>query len=103
MPFITQKRRALYPSMVSFDKNIQKAKEGGEPGDLCFLFYRCILNEFNKEPRWTTVHRLCTKLRTIELDDENEITALSLAWQVFFFRTVMPYEMSKKKENGDIK
>jgi hypothetical protein len=110
MPFIAPKCRDRV------NKGGIKACE--EVGDICYVFYKHFVSAWKLEPRWRTAHRLyrdsikdrcscsfyamvCTELaQTFSIDDVD--TALSLAWQVFFQRFVMPYELEKIDQNGDI-
>jgi hypothetical protein len=103
MPFIKKEQRELC------DKDFRFAEE---KGDLCYLIYRDLLNEFKLEPRWKTIHEIYKtrlldtvwlfKYRETRFSREDAITALHLAWQVFFITHVMPYEEKKIEENGDI-
>jgi len=68
------------------------------PGELCYVEYKKLIEEWNKDSRWTTVH----KLFAITFGLSEEDTAKVLAWQVFLHTKVYPYEDIKKQENGDI-
>jgi hypothetical protein len=91
MPFVTQDHR------VAPDQSI--------PGDLCFIYYKYLVDSWKATPRWTTAHNLFKKM---VFDDfakpmsQDHICAMQLAWQVFFNIYVMDYEQVKRKENGDI-
>ena len=104
MPFIKKERRSFC------DKDIRFAED---KGDACYLIYREFVEEWKKEPRWTTVHNIYkTKLMDtmwlykFKCNDRftynDWVTALHLAWQVFMDLYVMPYERDKRAENGDI-
>ena len=94
MPFIVQERRQ--PALEGTLTDIQ-------PGDLCFVHYKYMVNEWKKSPRWTTAHSLYkdyVRSRTTRIDDDQ--AACELAWQVFFIKYAMPYEDKKETENGTI-
>jgi hypothetical protein len=110
MPFINQARR--------------EAVDNGnldvyEPGDLCYLYYKYMVVKWKREPRWTTAHNIYEEMverlggvswdvNNPELEPAIRATTLQrkaayqLAWQVFFQIYVMPYELKKREENGDI-
>jgi len=74
-------------------------------GDICYYYYREMVDRWNIEPRWTTAHNIYREVKYSSIDgrvtsDEN--VACELAWQVFFQLHVMPYEFKKRDENGDI-
>lgn len=112
MPFIAPKCRDR------ISKDGIKACE--EVGDLCYVFYKHIVSIWKLEPRWRTVHRIYKDLLVDTMrnefydhvyesikdnkrfDNQDLITALQLAWQVFFQNFVMNYENQKRDENGDI-
>lgn len=103
MPFITKDKRALV------DKDVRLAEQ---PGELTYYFYRQFMNEWAKEKRWTTAHNLYKKflvqtdplfvLKGTKWTNHDVITALHLAWQVFFSMHVLEYEVQKEVENGEI-
>lgn len=87
MPFVNQEHRD------NPDRTI--------PGDRCFGFYRVMVDVWKKERRWTTADAIYAEV--MEIDRPPEIQrAKELAWQVFFQLHVMPYELEKRAENGDI-
>jgi hypothetical protein len=105
MPLITQKRREAI-------KN--------QPGDLCYIYYKDMVEEWKKNPQWTTAHniyeRMIRRLAGVSWDGENpelipkikddiyqRKAAYQLAWQVFFQFYVIPYELKKREENGDFR
>ena len=91
MPFVDETHRA--------DPDMQV------PGDRCYLFYREIMEEWKRAPRWTTVDTIMTKLLNfLDGHDVNQASrsAALLAFMVFFAREVMPYEEKKCRENGEI-
>lgn len=76
-------------------------KNGGKPitvGDICREKYRPMIQRWRKEPRWTTAHNILKEM----LNLEDEETAETLAFLVFFCKEVMPYEIKKCEENGDV-
>ena len=102
MPFIEQRRRdAIYAS------GLWGLKELGDlqPGDRCYFFYKQMVDEWKKNPKWTTAHEIYKNRNRIKekfsIDYDDKI-AIELAWQVFFQLHVMPYELKKREENGDI-
>ena len=97
MPFIEQWRRDI------IDKHGLEGLEVVEPGDRCYEFYRQFVEQWRREPKWKTVHKLVKQYGLTEpiVSDDNLIAA-HLAWQVFFQLYVMPYEIKKRRFNGDI-
>ena len=96
MPFIKPERR----------KQIADLELRGElePGDLCYIFYLPMVEQWKKQPSWTTAHNIYKNFVS-EFDflpSEDERIAARLAWEVFFQLHVMPYELKKREENGDI-
>lgn len=94
MPFTTQEARrmtdAIGPQVV---------------GDRCFLAYREMLRKWKKSPRWTTAHEIYKNVITQTIDqpyDNDDVYALHLAWQVFFQLHVIPYELQKRIDNGEV-
>jgi hypothetical protein len=73
------------------------------PGDRCFVYYRNMLRAWRESPRWGTVHSLhknmTDNLHYLGSDDR---TAYLLAWDVFFALHVIPYEVAKRDENGEV-
>lgn len=106
MPFVTQKRRK------ALDKKGAIAVES--VGDICYLYYKEMVKQWKKEPRWTTAHNIYKEMidevqhSTFGLGSEcakeieDEKRSYELAWQVFFIKYVMPYEDEKEIENGTI-
>jgi len=72
-----------------------------EPGDICYTYYKPMVEAWRHEPRWSTANRLYEHVLSISFNRE-QAAAAQLAWQVFFQLYVMPYELGKRKENGDI-
>lgn len=87
MPFVTKEHRD------NPDMNV--------PGDRCFIWYRDMVREWREEPRWTTADRIYTNVLKPEAVGRQQV-AKELAWQVFFQLHVMPYELKKRAENGEI-
>lgn len=67
-------------------------------GDQCYQEYIKLVDSWKLNRRWTTAHNLLKDL--LELTDEE--TASLLAYAVFFTLHVMPYEIEKRSQNGDI-
>lgn len=100
MPFVTKEHRE------NPDPSI--------PGDLCYLAYRKMVDEWKLIPRWTTADRLYRemiiepRLHDAMITDGHsqrlisEVAAVELAWQVFFVFHILPYEEEKRELNGDI-
>ena len=98
MPFILQERRdRITCEGLNSVMPVQ-------PGDLCYVYYKVMVNRWNASPRWTTAHELFKEVITYEVTQTelDEGIARLLAWQVFFQLHVMPYELKKREENGDI-
>lgn len=94
MPFITKDRR----------KDIKDGKiqpVDFQPGDRCYLDYKYLIDEWKKDPRWTTADRLYQHTLRFNFNVE-EAASAQLAWQIFFSIYVMPYELGKREENGDV-
>lgn len=83
MPFITKEHRD-HPDLEV-------------PGDLCYLEYKYIMEQWRESPRWTTIDQLATRFSP----DKHE-RAFFLAFLVFFSLHGMPYEYGKRADNGDI-
>ena len=95
MPFITQERRDMIGALV--------LNGSTQPGDLCYIHYKKMVDQWKANPRWTTAHEIYKDLIFGPVPEglDNE-AAKELAWQVFFQLHVMPYEENKRKLNGDI-
>jgi hypothetical protein len=93
MPFITQEDRER------IDKNPWTA---GKPGELCYVFYKEMVEKWRSNPRWTTAHEIYREMCEDHANSFDEGAAKELAWQVFFIKYVMPYEDEKEKLNGTI-
>ena len=96
MPFITKERRDVLESPHAAMFKL-------EPGDLCYIHYRSMIDQWKENPRWTTAHEIFRDyvLKGF-MGDDDEAAARSLAWQIFFQLHVMPYEMEKRQQHGDI-
>ena len=90
MPFVNQEHRE------NPDPNI--------PGDRCYVIYKEIIEQWEKDPRWTTADRLLEMVMDLQHADASKACrrAAILAFMVFFVKEVMPYEDRKEKENGPI-
>jgi hypothetical protein len=93
MPFITSEQRhivdSIGPQVV---------------GDRCFLAYREMVRKWRAAPKWTTAHEIYKEVLENRRDKvlSDDKVALELAWQVLFHEVIMPYEMLKRTENGQI-
>lgn len=68
------------------------------PGDRCYVEYRAIMAKWKENPRWTTVDDIAQRIWPDPFK-----RAFFLAFLVFFELHVMPYEIRKQWQNGDIK
>lgn len=107
MPFIEQRRRAIIEKeglegLAVFAKPGVAGMTGLQLGDLCYVAYKRLIDEWKKEPRWSTAHRLFKEELMARVETRDQTAARSLAWQVFFNLIVIPYELKKREENGDI-
>ena len=103
MPFIKQEIR----KEIAEGKHDWLYTNEEEPGNLCYMSYKLIVEKWRENPKWTTADYIYkTVIRQMsEAELEGDISvqsALGLAWQVFFQLHVMPYELKKREENGDI-
>jgi hypothetical protein len=100
MPFIKQDRRSVIDEhgKAGFDMFDLQV------GDICYYYYKPMVDAWKKSPRWTTAHNLYKDVQRRQglHQSAEEKAAESLAWQVFFQLYVMPYELQKRHENGDI-
>ena len=97
MPYIKPDRREI----LDAGKPLLNPK----PGDYCYVAYKKMVDRWNDEPCWTTADAIYREhvLRYDEHVGRSSSTAATqLAWQVFFQIYVMPYELKKRDENGDI-
>lgn len=99
MPFITQHRRKIiYESGLGLDGLGEL-----QPGDRCYYFYKQMVEKWRAQPRWTTAHEIMKHFADEgEFPTLDDMVASRLAWDVFFQLYVMPYELKKREENGDI-
>lgn len=67
-------------------------------GDICYKYYKPMVDKWRKERRWTTAHNIARE--TFNLNDED--AAKYLAFLEFYIREVHPYENEKKEQNGDV-
>jgi hypothetical protein len=100
MPFITKRQRDLIEESGQISPD-------PEPGERCYVFYRDMVRSWKSNRRWTEAHRIYRRTRALseQLRRDEKIedaTALELAWQVFFYKHVIPYENEKEVENGTI-
>ena len=96
MPFIAHNERV----------ELAEGKPAETVGQQCYLAYIKMVAAWNKEPRWTTAHKIYKGVLDAKQAASpiitDELVAKDLAWQVFFQNYVMPYEREKEKENGTI-
>lgn len=93
MPFVTQQRRTLISN-----GEVQEFT----PGDHCYIHYRRLIQQWIENPRWTTAHNLFVSRYELSDGTITDDAACDLAWQVFFQLHVMPYELQKREENGEV-
>lgn len=96
MPFIEQKRRDI------IDKQGLERLSVIEPGDRCYVYYKEMVDQWQINHRWTMAHNIFKDATSKLIVDEDDDIARALAWQVFFQLHVMPYELEKRRLNGDI-
>lgn len=102
MPFITQDRREL---LDQYGTNCVDATGPLQPGDLCYVYYKQMVDKWKANPRWTMAHEIKKSMffgDNAGSETEDDFVAKELAWEVFFQLYVMPYELEKRKLNGDI-
>lgn len=99
MPFIIPERRLLIAHNLLDEP---------QPGDLCYVRYKEMMDMWRKNRRWTTAHDIFKRMTVILASPEacpltaDQAAAYQLAWQVFFNLHVLEYEKLKRQENGDI-
>jgi hypothetical protein len=91
MPFIKQEKRAWV-----------EAGGTSEPGDRCYRYYKQMKQKWKENPRWTTAHEIYKGVTLDAMEGWEEELSRDLAWQVFFQLEVLPYELRKREENGDV-
>jgi hypothetical protein len=100
MPFITQDRR------VAIDEYGLEALTEIAPGDICYAYYKPMVEQWKAKPRWTTAHHIYKDMvrwtTSLQNPNTDNAVAYSLAWQVFFAFYVLPYEREAEKRNGTI-
>lgn len=97
MPFTGKPDREKVDRILALSKVLDDMRGSLKPGDRCFSHYRGMKQAWKKERRWTTADTLAKALFA-----DDEMRAYFLAYLVFFFKEVMPYEEEKKAENGDV-
>lgn len=102
MPFITQNRRDIIDNGGLYNLNILKpsSESNIKVGDICYVYYKDMIEKWKENPGWTTAHEIYRDTFSARIDDYT--IAHKLAWQVFFQLYVMPYELKKREENGEI-
>lgn len=88
--------------MPFVNKEHRLSPDGNIPGDRCFLHYQVMMAKWRASPRWTTADEIYSWVMDLNQPNLEWQRAKELAWQVFFNIIVMPYELKKQKENGDI-
>lgn len=103
MPFTDEESRLKFPDTTTQEANLVEAHKNGQPGDRCFIFYRPMIRAWRASPCWTTAHELRKKKNYdyTYLGNDDRV-ALDLAWDVFFALHVVPYELKKREENGEV-
>ena len=94
MPFIKKERREV----LDAGKKLLNPK----PGDYCYVEYKKMVDRWRDEPSWTTADAIYHDSRQQDISGMRPNVTRDLAWQVFFNLHVMPYELEKRRENGDI-
>ncbi len=62
-----------------------------------------MVDRWKAEPRWTMAHNIYKEIMYAPLlETEDMEAAQRLAWQIFFQFYVIPYELEKQEQNGDI-
>lgn len=89
MPFIKPDRRVPLQTGDAVPREV---------GELCFLRYKEIMDEWRRNPRWTTIHNMFVKLTGAE----DEEAAAFLAFLEFYLNHGHNYELTKKEQHGDI-
>ena len=105
MPFIKKIDREKMNTLYSVDFCYSDNLSNVSVGDKCYYFYKIMVGRFKDRRRWTTAHNIYkTMIVKIKEDEFSEDTkrAYELAWQVFFQLHVIPYELEKRAQNGDI-
>jgi hypothetical protein len=90
MPFIKQEARRELDT---------KSRQPENSGELCYEEYKKMMKAWRDTPRWCTVDALLGSV--VGVHDPLQ-RAKVLAFLVFFWREVTPYEWRKAIENGDI-
>ena len=87
-------------------------------GDLCYVFYKRIMEVWRTEPRWTTNHRIYRDFSyapegngywefvyeqvKCKFEKADVICASKLAYKMFWDRHIYDYEIAQMEKNGDI-
>lgn len=99
--------------MPFIDQHARENLDFEIPGHRCYAAYKQMMIAWHKEPRWTTADAICAsrgdltnrlkaKYQSPYVTEYEWAIAVELAWQVFFQLHVMPYELAKIAENGDV-
>ena len=84
--------------MPFVDKNHRQYPNPAVPGDRCYVEYKKLMDMWRDSSRWTTVDEMVEELFGWEETER----AKFLAFMVFFNLRVMPHELEKREENGDV-
>jgi hypothetical protein len=90
MPFIKKEARRELDT---------KKRQPENSGELCYEEYKKMMKAWTDTPRWCTVDAVLNNV--VGVHDPFQ-RAKILAFLVFFYREVMPYEEQKAKENGGV-
>lgn len=83
MPFVTQEHRDNPDQSIA--------------GDRCYIEYKKMVDLWQESPRWSTADVIATRLLT-----NPKKRAQFLAFLIFFNLHVMPYEIQKRVDNGEV-
>ena len=111
MPFIEQKRRKIIEEKGLEGLYNYRENSWIQSGDRCYVYYKQMVDKWRGNPKWTTAHEIyrdmiiCYNDKDLFADnyDKNDnYAAACLAWQVFFQLYILPYELEKRKINGEV-
>lgn len=106
MPFIKPEKRKIIDNLEDYTKIFfDEHHFDFQVGDICYCFYKQMVDLWKKTPRWYTAHQIYLQKEMVVKNknySEDARAAVELAWQVFFQKYVIPYENQKEKENGGI-
>lgn len=98
MPFIKPDRREL------IKKKGLSGLDSVQPGDICYVHYKKMVEKWKEKPSWTTAHEIYKDMinSTFRYKRTDDTASKELAWQMFLVFYVLNYELKKRKENGGI-